>query len=53
MDRQPVLEGERPCDPCRHLEEHLGHPGLKDALRGRTLREAWSQIAAQGPPVHK
>lgn len=30
-----LLEGERPCDPCRYLEATLGLPGLKGALSGR------------------
>jgi MOSC domain-containing protein YiiM len=29
-----VLEGERPCDPCRYLERHLSIEGLKEALEG-------------------
>lgn len=27
------LRGVRPCDPCRHLEELLGRPGLARELR--------------------
>jgi MOSC domain-containing protein YiiM len=30
-----LLEGERACDPCMHLERHLGLPGLERALAGR------------------
>jgi MOSC domain-containing protein YiiM len=30
-----LLEGERPCDPCRYLERHLGLRGLKAALTER------------------
>lgn len=30
-----TLEGTRPCDPCRYLEELSGIPGLLDGLVGR------------------
>lgn len=30
-----VLEGLRPCDPCRYLETLTERPGLKGALSGR------------------
>lgn len=30
-----VLEGVRPCDPCRYLETLTDRPGLKLALSGR------------------
>jgi MOSC domain-containing protein YiiM len=30
-----VLEGTRPCDPCRYLEELAGIPGLLEGLVGR------------------
>jgi len=30
-----TLEGTRPCDPCRYLEELSGVPGLLDGLAGR------------------
>jgi MOSC domain-containing protein YiiM len=30
-----LLEGTRPCDPCRYLEELAGIPGLLSGLTGR------------------
>lgn len=32
---EAVLEGVRPCDPCRHLAELAGRPGLVRDLAGR------------------
>ncbi|MEX2446691.1 MAG: MOSC domain-containing protein [Dehalococcoidia bacterium] len=29
-----VVEGRRPCDPCRYIERMNGHPGLARALLG-------------------
>lgn len=30
-----LLEGTRPCEPCRYLERLAASPGLAEALRGR------------------
>ena len=40
------LRGVRPCDPCRHLEELLGRPGLVRELRGGGGLRA--EVAAAG-----
>lgn len=32
---EALLEGVRPCAPCRYLESLVGLPGLKEALHGR------------------
>ena len=49
-----TLEGTRPCDPCRYLEELSGIPGLLEALVGRGgLRAAIRSVGAirVGDPV--
>lgn len=52
-----LLEGERPCEPCRHLEERLALPGLKEALKGRgglrasVLTGGWLRVGAVLEPV--
>lgn len=48
------LEGLRPCEPCRYLEELLDEPGLKAALRGRgglRARILEGGVLAPGAPI--